>query len=41
MGLSICRSIIDAHEGRMWASANVPHGAVFQFTVPAEPGTSW
>jgi PAS domain S-box-containing protein len=40
MGLSICRSIIDAHEGRMWASANVPHGAVFQFTVPAEPGTS-
>jgi C4-dicarboxylate-specific signal transduction histidine kinase len=35
MGLSICRSIIEAHRGRMWATANVPHGAVFQFTVPA------
>jgi C4-dicarboxylate-specific signal transduction histidine kinase len=35
MGLSICRSIIDAHGGRLWVSANEPHGAVFQFTVPA------
>jgi PAS domain S-box-containing protein len=35
MGLSICRSIIDAHGGRLWASANVPRGAMFQFTVPA------
>jgi C4-dicarboxylate-specific signal transduction histidine kinase len=34
MGLSICRSIIEAHGGRLWASANEPHGAVFQFTVP-------
>ena len=34
MGLSICRSIIEAHGGRLWASANVPQGAVFQFTVP-------
>ncbi|MFD1557543.1 AAA family ATPase [Paraburkholderia silviterrae] len=34
MGLSICRSIIDAHGGRLWASANVPRGAVVQFTVP-------
>jgi PAS domain S-box-containing protein len=34
MGLSICRSIIEAHDGRLWASANVPCGAVFQFTVP-------
>jgi C4-dicarboxylate-specific signal transduction histidine kinase len=33
MGLSICRSIIEAHEGRLWASANEPRGAVFQFTL--------
>ncbi|MCX4170264.1 MULTISPECIES: trifunctional serine/threonine-protein kinase/ATP-binding protein/sensor histidine kinase [Paraburkholderia] len=37
MGLSICRSIIDAHGGRLWASANQPSGAVVQFTVPAHP----
>ena len=35
MGLSICRSIIEAHKGRVWASANTPRGAVFQFTLPA------
>jgi signal transduction histidine kinase len=34
MGLSICRSIIDGHGGRLWAEANVPRGAVFQFTLP-------
>src|SRR5262249_45494539 len=34
MGLSICRSIINAHGGRLWASANEPRGAVFQFTLP-------
>jgi PAS domain S-box-containing protein len=38
LGLSICRSIIEAHGGRMWVSANSPRGAVFQFTVPARPG---
>ena len=37
MGLSICRSIIEAHGGRMWASANLPRGAIFQFTAPADP----
>ncbi len=34
MGLSICRSIIDAHGGRLWAEANEPRGTVFQFTLP-------
>jgi signal transduction histidine kinase len=38
MGLSICRSIIDAHGGRLWASPNLPNGAVFQFTLPATGG---
>jgi PAS domain S-box-containing protein len=35
MGLSICRSIIDAHGGKLWAEANEPRGAVFRFTLPA------
>jgi PAS domain S-box-containing protein len=38
VGLSICRSIIEAHGGRLWASANEPHGAIFQFNVPADGG---
>jgi C4-dicarboxylate-specific signal transduction histidine kinase len=40
MGLSICRSIIEAHGGRLWASANVPRGASFEFTVPVHPALS-
>src|SRR6476659_8129105 len=34
MELSICRSIIDAHGGRLWAEAAKPHTAIFQFTLP-------
>jgi signal transduction histidine kinase len=36
LGLSICRSIVDAHGGRLWADANESRDAVFQFTLPAE-----
>jgi len=35
MGLSICRSIIETHGGRLWATACQPHGTLFQFTIPA------
>jgi C4-dicarboxylate-specific signal transduction histidine kinase len=34
MGLAICRSIVEAHRGRLWASPNLPYGTTFQFTVP-------
>jgi C4-dicarboxylate-specific signal transduction histidine kinase len=36
MGLSICRSIIEAHGGRLWAIPCEPQGALFQFTIPAD-----
>jgi signal transduction histidine kinase len=36
MGLSICRSIIKAHGGRLWAVANSRYGATLQFTIPSE-----
>jgi PAS domain S-box-containing protein len=35
IGLAICHSIIEAHGGRLWATACEPHGALFQFTIPA------
>jgi len=34
MGLSICRSIVEAHDGRLWVSPAVDYGSVFQFTIP-------
>jgi PAS domain S-box-containing protein len=40
MGLSICRSIMEAHGGRLWATATVPHGAMFQFTLPVNADTA-
>jgi PAS domain S-box-containing protein len=39
MGLSICRTIMEAHGGRLWATANTPPGATFQFTLPASAET--
>lgn len=36
MGLAICRSIVEAHGGRLWASPAEPHGALFQFTIPSK-----
>jgi signal transduction histidine kinase len=40
MGLSICRSIIGAHNGRIWVAPNKPEGAVFQFVLPAAGAAS-
>jgi PAS domain S-box-containing protein len=40
LGLSICRSIIEAHNGRLCARPNVPRGAIFSFIVPAHPAAT-
>jgi signal transduction histidine kinase len=37
MGLSISRSIIEAHGGRLWATSNEPRGAIFHFSLPVSP----
>jgi len=37
VGLSICRSIVEAHGGRIWAAPNQPRGTVFAFTLPTNP----
>jgi signal transduction histidine kinase len=36
IGLSICRSIVEAHGGRLWFEAGKPSGAIFAFTLPAD-----
>ena len=40
LGLSICRSIIEAHNGQLWASPNMPRGAIYSFIAPAKPATT-
>jgi signal transduction histidine kinase len=40
MGLSICRSIIEAHDGMLWVAPNAPRGSIFQFVLGGDPATS-
>jgi PAS domain S-box-containing protein len=40
LGLSICRSIVEAHGGRLWASPNQPVGSILQFTLPLSAATT-
>jgi K+-sensing histidine kinase KdpD len=39
MGLSICRSIIEAHDGMLWVVPNAPRGSIFQFVLGADTST--
>jgi signal transduction histidine kinase len=41
MGLAICRSIVEAHGGRLWATVCEPHGTLFQFTIPAQQAATY
>jgi len=41
MGLAISRSIIEAHNGSLWVTANTPRGAVFQFKLPMYPSSPY
>lgn len=34
LGLAICRSIVEAHDGRLWASTAIPHGSIFNVVLP-------
>jgi K+-sensing histidine kinase KdpD len=36
MGLSICRSIVEAHDGKLWVVANAPRGSIFHFVLCAD-----
>jgi C4-dicarboxylate-specific signal transduction histidine kinase len=40
MGLSISRSLVEDHGGRLWVTPNSPHGAVFYFTLPVGAGSA-
>jgi len=40
MGLPISRSLVESHGGRLWATSNTPHGAVFSFTLPVATGSA-
>ena len=40
MGLAICRSIIENHKGRIWVSAGVDRGSIFQFELPTKPNNA-
>jgi signal transduction histidine kinase len=40
MGLAISRTIVESHEGKLWAESNADRGATFHFTLPAAPASS-
>jgi len=40
IGLSVCRTIVETHGGKLWATAAAPHGAIFQFTLPGAGGVA-
>jgi signal transduction histidine kinase len=40
MGLAICRSVIDAHQGRLWATSGEGPSTTFSFTLPVQAGVA-